>query len=171
LVGQSERMFIGSGVGVLHELGNQVGIAGSLTKWAERVENPEQITALLAEALNQIRTHRPRPVYLELPSGVVRMPVHDSTPVLARPDHRQPWLDTFLVDETARKLAACSFPLIIAGGGATGASAGIQQLARLLGAPVGMTENGLGIVDARDPLAFTQIGANKLWAKADVVLA
>src|SRR5690606_32731249 len=46
-----------------------------------------------------------------------------------------------------------------------------RQLAELLGAPVGMSENGLGTLDARHPLAFSQIGAHKLWAQADVVLA
>ena len=34
-----------------------------------------------------------------------------------------------------------------------------------------MTENGLGTLDARHPLAFTQIGANKLWGRAEVALA
>lgn len=171
LVGQSERMYIGSGVGVLHELDNQIGIARSLTKWAARAEDPEQLTALLAEALNQIRTLRPRPVYLELPSDIVRMPVRNSAPVLARVQRAVPALDRRQVEATAQALAAARFPLIIAGGGATQAAAEVKRLAELLGAPVGMTENGLGTLDARHPLAFTQIGANKLWGRADVALA
>jgi len=73
LVGQSERMFIGSGVGVLHELDNQIGIARSLVKWAVRVETPGQIVPALTTALEEIRTLRPRPVYVELPSDIVRM--------------------------------------------------------------------------------------------------
>lgn len=171
LVGQSERMYIGSGVGVLHELDNQIGIARSLTKWAERVEDPEQLAPLLAEALNQIRTLRPRPVYLELPSDIVRMPVQNSAPVLARTTQVVPPLVKEQVEATAQALATARFPVIIAGGGATQASAHIKQLAELLGAPVGMSENGLGTLDARHPLAFSQIGANKLWGRADVALA
>jgi acetolactate synthase-1/2/3 large subunit len=171
LVGQSERMFIGSGVGVLHELDNQIGIARSLTKWAARVEEPDQIAPLLREALNQIRTLRPRPVYLELPSDIVRMPVAFAQAEPARTAQLLPELDLQQVETTAQALAAAQCPLIIAGGGATGASAAIRQLAELLGAPVGMSENGLGTLDARHPLAFTQLGANKLWGRADVVLA
>ncbi len=171
LVGQSERMYIGSGVGVLHELDNQIGIARSLTKWAMRVEDPEQLAPLVAEALNQIRTLRPRPVYLELPSDIVRMPVQNAAPVLARKSQVVPPLDEAQVDATARALAAARFPLIMAGGGATHAAAEVKQLAELLGAPVGMSENGLGTLDARHPLAFSQIGANKLWGRADVALA
>lgn len=171
LVGQSERMFIGSGVGVLHELDNQIGIAHSLTKWAERVEDPEQLVPLFTEALEQIRTLRPRPVYLELPSDIVRMPVKNATPVVARATQTLPPLDMQQVEATAKALAQAQLPLIIAGGGATQASAEIRHLAELLGAPVGMTENGLGTLDARHPLAFTQIGAHKLWGRADVALA
>lgn len=170
LVGQSERMFIGSGVGVLHELDNQIGIARSMTKWAVRVEDAADISALLAEALNQIRTLRPRPVYLELPSDIVRMPVEYAA-VAARTSQSVPALDQQQVEVTAQALATASFPLLMAGGGASHASAGIRQLAELLSAPVGMSENGLGTLDARHPLAFTQIGANKLWGRADVVLA
>jgi acetolactate synthase-1/2/3 large subunit len=171
LVGQSERMYIGSGVGVLHELDKQIDIARSLTKWVARVEDPEQLTTLLGEALNQIRTLRPRPVYLELPSDIVRMPVRDSAPIVARNTQALPPLDMRQVDATARVLANARFPLVIAGGGATQAAAEVKRLAELLGAPVGMSENGLGTLDARHPLAFTQIGANKLWGRADVVLA
>jgi acetolactate synthase-1/2/3 large subunit len=171
LVGQSERMYIGSGVGVLHELDNQIGIARSLTKWAARVEDTEQVTTLLAEALNQIRTLRPRPVYLELPSDIVRMPVKNAAPVIARKTQAVPPLDMQQVEATAQKLAAARFPVIIAGGGATHASNEVKRLAELLGAPVGMSENGLGTLDARHPLAFSQIGANKLWGRADVALA
>jgi acetolactate synthase I/II/III large subunit len=171
LVGQSERMFIGSGVGVLHELENQIGMARSLTKWAERVEDPDRIASTIAEALEQIRTLRPRPVYVELPSDIVRMPVSDKQYPIARKTQLLPELNLNDVDITARALAQARFPLLIAGGGATAASAAIRQLAELLGAPVGMTENGLGTLDARHPLAFTQIGANKLWGRADVVLA
>jgi acetolactate synthase-1/2/3 large subunit len=171
LVGQSERMYIGSGVGVLHELDNQIGIARSLTKWAARVEDTAQLTTLLSEALDQIRTLRPRPVYLELPSDIVRMPVQDPAPIIARKTHLTPPLDMEAVDATARALVSARFPLIIAGGGATHAAAEVQRLAELLGAPVGMSENGLGTLDARHPLAFSQIGANKLWGRADVALA
>ena len=171
LVGQSERMYIGSGVGVLHELDNQIGIARSLTKWAARVEDPEQLAPLLAEALNQIRTLRPRPVYLELPSDVVRMPVKNATPILARTTQAVPPLNVTQVQAVARHLASARFPVIIAGGGATHAADQVKRLAEMLGAPVGMSENGLGTLDARHPLAFSQIGANKLWGKADFVLA
>lgn len=170
LAGQSERQFIGSGVGVLHELNNQIGIAESLTKWTKRVENPDELSSLLAKAIETACQGRTRPVYLELPSDIVRMDVSDPALTIADYTADNPVVNEEDIDRLARQLAAAKLPLIIAGGGATGASESIQALAEMLGAPVGMSENGMGTLDCRHPLAFTQLGANKLWAKADVVL-
>jgi len=171
LVGQSERMYIDSGLGVLHELHNQIGIAATMCKWTHRVVDANAITGDLREAIEQVHHYRPRPVYLELPSDVVRMPVSDAAPLIASVQHVVPELSFAQVASTAKALAAARFPLIIAGGGSCGAVVELRVLAELLGAPVGMSENGLGALDARHPLAFTQFGANKLWGKADVVLA
>ncbi len=171
LAGQSERMFIGSGVGVLHELDNQIGIAQSLTKWAERVEEVESLSPLIAEALACAHTGRSRPVYLELPSDIVRMQLLAGDYAVAESTPMEPVLDEKAVDVLAQAMAGAAFPLIMAGGGATHAGEAIQALAEMLGAPVGMTENGLGTLDCRHPQAFSQIGSNLLWGKADVVLA
>ncbi len=171
LVGQSERMFIGSGVGVLHELDNQIGIARSLTKWSARVGEGEQLVPLFTAAIEQLHHYRPRPVYLELPSDIVRMQMPQQPVPPANQLRVVPLLQQAQVEKVAQALASARFPLIMAGGGAARASAQIQRLATLLGAPVGMSENGLGTLDARHPLAFSQFGANKLWQQADVVLA
>jgi len=171
LAGQSERQFIGSGVGVLHELDNQIGIARSLTKWVERVEDPALIGSLMVEAIMQTQQGRTRPVYLELPSDIVRMNVAAGEVPVARVETTRPDFDDAAVDQLAQALAAAQCPLIIAGGGATHAGEEIRALAEMLGAPVGMTENGLGTLDCTHPLAFSQIGANKFWGRADVALA
>lgn len=170
LAGQSERQFIGSGVGVLHELDNQIGIARSLTKWVERVEDPALIGNLMVEAITQTQQGRSRPVYLELPSDIVRMDVAAGEVPVARIDTTPPVIDDAAVDQLAQALAAAQCPLIIAGGGATHAGEKIRALAEMLGAPVGMTENGLGTLDCNHPLAFSQIGANRFWGRADVAV-
>jgi len=171
LAGQSEMQFIGSGVGVLHELDNQIGIAQSLTKWARRAEAPEDLSPMMAEALTQAQSGRTRPVYLELPSDVVRMKVEVESLDLASTAPADIEIDTDEVAQLARDLANARLPLIIAGGGVTHAGEKLQALADMLQAPVGMSENGMGTLDCRHALAFNQLGSNKLWGKADVVLA
>lgn len=171
LAGQSERQFIGSGIGVLHELNNQIGISHSLTKWARRANAPDQLSPLIAEGLHIMQSGRPRPAYLELPSDVVRMQIPFADAQIAGESEASPPLDSGEIEDIARRLGQARFPLVIAGGGASHAGKSIQALAELLGAGIGMSENGMGTLDCRHPLAFNQLGSNKLWAQADVVLA
>ena len=60
LTGQVPTVGIGSGAGYLHELPDQLGIMRRLTKWAERIEQPADAPALVAEAFRQLQTGRPR---------------------------------------------------------------------------------------------------------------
>src|SRR5215218_3424868 len=65
--------YIGSGLGHLHELPDQLGTLRTLTKWAARIEHPAQAPALVAEALRRAPSGRPRPVALEAPWDVLGM--------------------------------------------------------------------------------------------------
>ena len=58
----------------------------------------------------------------------------------------------------------------MAGGGAQDAGDAILQLAERLNAPVAMTQSGLGTIDSRHRLAYSQVGAHHWWRRADVVL-
>src|ERR671919_2468343 len=71
LAGQVPLQRIGRGFGLLHELPDQLGIMQRLTKWAARIEAPEAAPRLIAEAFEQMRTGRPRPVALEIPMDVL----------------------------------------------------------------------------------------------------
>ena len=71
LSGQIPSRQIGRGVGLLHELPDQLGIMQRLTKWAARIEAPQDAARLVAEAFAQMATGRPRPVALEMPMDVL----------------------------------------------------------------------------------------------------
>src|SRR4051794_8458411 len=64
LVGQIPSKFIGRGHGMLHEIPDQLGILKTLTKWAARIEQPQQAPSLVAQAFQQLTSGRPRPVGL-----------------------------------------------------------------------------------------------------------
>ena len=170
LVGQSEQKFIDSGLGVLHELSNQIGIAESLTKFTARAQNSDETTALVAQSLEKVFNGRTRPVYLELPFDVLAAEVQSDVPVIADQSQHCPDIDESKVEQIARELASAHLPLIMVGGGASHTGDRVQALAEMLGAPVGMSENGLGSVDIRHPQSFSLLGSNKLWGKADYVL-
>jgi acetolactate synthase-1/2/3 large subunit len=86
-------------------------------------------------------------------------------PPAPKPDEAQ-------VAAAAKRLAGARFPVIVAGGGvlASGAAAEIRLLAERLQAPVVMSENGNGALDARHPLALSALAGRALLPHADVVL-
>lgn len=170
LVGQIPQPLIGRHVGVLHELPDQLGILQRLTKWAARIEAAAEAPGLVQEAFRQMRNGRPRPVGLECPMDVwLRRAPMRLPDAPAEPDE---WpVDEDAVEAAARLLGAAERPLIIVGGGALGASEEVRRVGELLQAPVVGHRTGLGVIDARHPLAATFPAGHRFWAEADVVLA
>jgi acetolactate synthase-1/2/3 large subunit len=73
IVGQIATANIGRGIGVLHEIPDQLAIIRGLTKWAARIEYPTQMEHYVDEAFRQLQTGRVRPVGLEIPSDVLAL--------------------------------------------------------------------------------------------------
>ena len=173
ICGQVDKRQIGKGDGVLHELPDQTGIVARLCKWHALAQTADEIPALVAEAFRQLRSGRPRPVVLEIPPDVLAAPIPAdlAIPAYVAAEPTQPQPDA--LEQAARRIAASKRPLIYAGGGvrAAGASQELTALAHLLGAPVVVTENGRGDIDADDPLAFDQVEFRKLRETADLIIA
>lgn len=171
IAGQIDSGAIGKGLGALHEIPDQTGILQRLTKWTGTARSTDEIPGLVTEAFTQLRTGRPRPVAIEVPPDVLaaatRTPVGPPVaPAPTRPDERE-------VAEAARLLRAARRPLIVVGGGviAADASTALVALAEALEAPVLMTENGRGAIDARHRLAFDSLALRAFREDADLVLA
>jgi acetolactate synthase I/II/III large subunit len=173
LAGQIDSRLIGKGYGALHEIPDQAGILSRLTKWTGTARHPADVPALVARAFAELSGGRPRPVALELPPDVLAAtataPAADpggAMPSLVRPQQAA-------VEEAARLLLAAERPLIYAGGGvlAAGASAALTELAELVEAPVLVSENARGAIDARHRLAFDGLALRAFRADADLVLA
>ena len=71
LTGQIPSKAIGKGLGLLHEIPDQLGIAERLTKWARRMESPAQVPEAVAQAFRQMLSGRQRPVELEMAMDVM----------------------------------------------------------------------------------------------------
>ena len=171
LVGQGRSPLIGKGFGVLHEIPNQFETARGLVKWAGKIDHASRIPGKIAEAIDQIRDHRPRPVYLEFPFDLSKEQAEIPDIVVAAEERVTPPIDTDHIEAAAKALAGAKCPLIMVGGGGRMAGEEILGLAEMLNAPVAMTQNGRGAIDGRHELAFTPVGAHHWWEKADVVLA
>jgi acetolactate synthase-1/2/3 large subunit len=76
------------------------------------------------------------------------------------------------IEAAAILLSKARAPMIYAGGGvlASSASAALQTLAERLDAPVVMSDNGLGSISSRHPLALHALAGRALLPHSDVVL-
>lgn len=171
LAGQIDSSAIGKGLGALHEIPDQTGILQRLTKWTGTASRAEEIPGLVERAFVELRSGRPRPVALELPPDVLAATSHAQ--IAARVVERPVELAAVDIERAAALLAGSKRPLIFVGGGviASGASAALLELAEALEAPVLVSENGRGAIDARHRLAFDALALRALRADADVVLA
>lgn len=169
--GQIPSDLIGVGRGVLHEIPEQLRMIASVTKWAARAMQPEEIPGVVREAFRQLNTGRPRPVEIEIPPDVLQ---RSGDVVLLDPAAVERTVaDPDLLDRAARALGRSSRPVIFVGGGVISANAGAELtlLAELLEAPVIPSNNGKGAISDRHYLAQSPIALPDLLADADVVLA
>ncbi|MGH8955159.1 MAG: thiamine pyrophosphate-dependent enzyme [Microbacterium sp.] len=171
IAGQIDSKAIGRGLGALHELPDQTGILERLTKWTGTARSADEIPGLVREAFAQLRSGRPRPVAIEVPPDVLAA---TSRAVAAENVAAAPLVpDEQQIRAAAALLAAAERPMIVVGGGvlASNASVALQALAEALEAPVLMTENGRGALDARHRLAFDSLALRAFREDADLVLA
>ncbi|MCB0187055.1 MAG: hypothetical protein KDE31_22465, partial [Caldilineaceae bacterium] len=170
LVGQIPTAKIGKDEGQLHEIPDQLAILRQLTKWAERIARPADAPQRVAEAFQQLRSGRPRPVGLEAPMDVLAK--REAVDLLPEPlPIAEPIIDPALLEEAAKMLGEAENPMIFVGGGAQGVSAEVRALAEALQAPVVSYRNGNGIIDGRHYLSLFLPAAHAYWQKTDAVLA
>ena len=169
IAGQIPSFAMERGWGHLHEIPDQLGLVGHLTKHAARIDAPYQAGPAIAEAIRQALSGRPGPVAIECPIDVWPRsgPAAAGAPL---PVPRPP-VDEDAVERAARTLGAARRPLIVVGGGAHDAAAEVQLIAEMLEAPVVSYRRGRGVVPTTHRLAVSYPVGHRLWRDADAVLA
>jgi acetolactate synthase-1/2/3 large subunit len=162
---------LGKGLGYLHELPDQRGLAAKVALSSTRVEDAAGLQPAIDRAFAQFRTGRPGPVHVEIPLDVMGRPAVPLKPIeTAEP----PLPDHAAVVAAARLLAQAARPTILAGGGARHAEAQLVAMAGRLDAPVVLTVNARGLLHGH-PLAVPASPSLKpvrsLIDSADLVLA
>lgn len=170
LAGQIPLAQIGAGLGVLHEVPDQLGLLRSLTKHAARVNSPAEIPLQIGQALAIMQSGRPRPVALEIPMDVLERRERVELDSGAWPVYEPP-LDPDAIEAAARLIGAARNPMIFVGNGAQGCSAEVRALAELIEAPVVAYRTGRGILDSRHSLSCMLPEARPLWPECDVAIA
>lgn len=147
-----------------------------ITKWSARAIRPADVPTVLHEAFRQLRTGRPRPVYIEVPHDVLA--AEEEVKLLEPVSYDPPIGDLEHIAQAAHLLAAAERPAIWAGTGVqrSGASQVLQALAEHLQAPVVTGRESKGVISDHHPLS---LGMGELrfdplrnWlAQRDVILA
>lgn len=146
------RGTVGADIGWLHEAKDQQGALEALTARSVRVESAEEIPEVVADIFEGFATRRPRSVHLEVPVDVLEG-AWTRRACEARPLAGPVRASRSAVESLGAALAGAKRPLVVAGGGARGASREIRALADL-GVPVLTTVNGKGILDETHPASL-----------------
>jgi acetolactate synthase-1/2/3 large subunit len=169
LTGQVPSSYLDRGRGHLHEMPDQLATMRSFVKWAERIDHPALAPRRVAEAFQQMRSGRPGPAALEMPSDVftrkaATLPVAPLAPWLPPPP------DPDLVQQAARLIAGSRAPMIFVGSGALDAGPEILELAELIQAPVVSLRSGRGVVSDEHVLGLNVAAAYYLWPETDLAI-
>lgn len=160
---------IGKGRGQLHELPDQLATMRGFTKWAERINAPEEAPGIVAEAFRQMLSGRNGPAAIEAPWNVYgKKGEVDLDVSMNLPDPPEPEPDA--IEAIAEIVARAENPLVTVGAGALHASEEILELARLLQCPVTAHRSGKGIVSEALPYGMSSAAAYEYWKSADVLI-
>lgn len=165
---------LAKGWGVLHELDDQRAMAAGVVGTARSARSAQDARDHLREAFASFQLGRQRPAYLEVPLDLL------AQTTTLRPERfaavgGDPQPSSAVIERASDLLRNARRPMIVAGGGARGASTQLRKLAESLDAYVVTTVAGKGVLPERHPAnlgASLQFGVTQeLVARADVVLA
>lgn len=164
------------GTGAFQEF-DQMGAVRPFTKWATRVDRPEQLGPALEKATAICLNGTPGPVYVEIAEHAGDPPAAPVPTRRASPQRLAP--DSDVLRAAADLIAGARRPLLLVGGGARHRNAGrtIERLAEIVGAGMFCTASGRGSLDENHPLFCGLSGlyatgpAARLWQDADLVVA
>jgi acetolactate synthase-1/2/3 large subunit len=160
---------IGQGRGQLHELPDQLATLRGLTKAAERINHPSDVSTTMARLFTRMLSGRQGPVAVEAPWDVFgrQGPVGAVATGVANPP---PPVDSRAIEAAAALIAAAKNPLIMVGGGAVNATAEVAALSERLQAPVTAHRSGKGILSDDEPAALDLAAGFDYWQSADLLI-
>jgi acetolactate synthase-1/2/3 large subunit len=169
---------VGPDRGGAYQYFDQVAVAKPMSKWAGAARSFDRIPEVMRRAFRSSFRGRPGVVFVTVPEDVLNGSFASGEPVGAPASYRltapiEP--SASLVREAAERLVAAERPLIQAGSGVVHAGAGalLEELARVLAAPVTTSFGGRPALDERLPNAIPMLPPliDEVRSGADVVLA
>lgn len=170
ITGQIPSAQIGRGLGMVHELKDQMRAVEGVIDWVRRANHPSEVPGLLDDAFRHMISRRRKPAVFEMPPDTMGARAPVELRGAARAD-APPRPDPDLIAKAALRIAEAAYPIVMAGGGVAGAEDALRRFAERLGAPVVMTQNARGALAEDHPLAHHMLCGQELWLKTDLVIA
>jgi len=169
LTGQIPSYQIGLGLGIPHEIRDQLQAMRGIVKWADRADTPAEAPGKLREAFRAMLSGRHQPAVFEMAPDV--MGKTDEVELLEPERFNEgPETDESAIVEAAKLLGNAEKPMIFVGSGVFGAEKELLRIAEMLEAPVVMSRTGRGAVSDEDYHAQNMIAGQELWGDADAAL-
>jgi acetolactate synthase-1/2/3 large subunit len=168
LTGQIPSYQIGLGLGMAHEIRDQLQTLRGVVKWAGRADTPEAGPTVLREAFREMLSSRHQPVSFEMAPDVMGKTAEIE--ILPPETYAEPPLDAAKIAAAAKLLGGAKAPALFIGSGVFGCEAEIQAIAELLDAPVIMGKTGRGALSDRHRLAAGMLEGQVLWPEIDAAL-
>ena len=169
LVGQIPAAAVDRGLGYLHEVRDQPGLAAHFVKSVIRITSCADAPEAIARAFRDARAGRPGPVVVECAMDTWASDGIASFPSMPFPIDR-PRIDEADVVRAAVVVDRSARPLIVVGGGAQDAAPEVTALAEALDAPVVAYRRGQGIVPYGHRLRVDLPTAHRLWRDTDCAI-
>ena len=163
---------LGQGLGHLHELPDQIGLARTVALWSHTLTDPANLGDVLAKAFTVMTGARPGPVHIEIPTDIMKLPATGQA--FKMPETSAPRATSSDIADAAARCAKAQNPVMLIGGGAVRFVDDIRTLAEALDAPVVSTINARGIMAGYDldvPASPSLSSVRDLLAASDLVLA
>jgi len=142
---QNETNEADQGKGYLHELKDQQGAMESIAAYSEQIDRVIDIPDAIAEAFDYLENHRPRPIHLQIPTDVL---AREDRIDLEQRDSKSAsqLLDKERIDAAVDYLATAEQPLLLVGGGASGAAEQARRFVESTGITTISTVAGKGVI-------------------------
>jgi len=170
--GVNARASLGHGTGQLHELPDQRGMMATLALMSHTLLDPADLPTVMDRAFTLLRSGRPGPVHIEIPTDVMDQ-------VIPAPEYhavrtQAPRAAASDIAALAEKCRQARRPVLLCGGGAPSSADLVQALAERLDAPAVTTVNARGLLAGHPlgvPASPTLQPVRALLAEADLVIA
>jgi acetolactate synthase-1/2/3 large subunit len=161
--------------GALHETPDQLEIIRPLTRFAQRVSNPDALIETITEAIGALRGPLPGPAFIEIPHDLFLATVSADLPKHgAKNSASHQALAAQEIEDARRQITGSRTPTILVGAGIK-ESAAVRAFAELLQCPVFTTTSGKGMFPGDHPLSLgciSRLGAvQDIFAQSDLLIS